>query len=145
MAQDDFLITGLGAVSAAGRGLAQTWSHWGRGERNAAPATLFPTATPCPVFEVPGLDPSYDLEGRRTIGLALMAVEQAMTEAGLDDCAGLRVGVCMGTTVASQLNNLPFYASYRGGEEVDLKPVDNFLKGNLSEFIARKFPPVDRP
>ena len=36
-----------------------------------------------------------------------------MKDAALGDITGLRVGVCLGTTVASQLNDLDFYRSYR--------------------------------
>ncbi len=139
MNRTDILITGLGTISAAGNGPAETLASFAQAKRNAGPVTLFPTATDCPVFEVKGLPQEYFLEGQRTISLALVAVDQALAEAGLDDLSGLRVGVCMGTTVASQLNDLLFYTSYRQQSSTSMVAVDRFLKGNLSEFIARRY------
>jgi 3-oxoacyl-(acyl-carrier-protein) synthase len=138
MNRTDILITGLGAVSAAGTGLVETLDSFARVHRNAGPVTLFPTVTDCPVFEVKHIPHEYVLEGQRTISLALMALDQALSEARLDDLSGCRVGVCMGTTVASQLNDLQFYRSYRQQNCTTMVAVDRFLKGNLSEFIARR-------
>lgn len=138
MNRNAMLITGLGAVSAAGIGLVETLDSFARVQRNAGPATLFPTATDCPVFEVQQIPREYVLEGQRTVSLALMALDQALAEARLDDLSGYRVGVCMGTTVASQLNDLEFYTSYRQQGSVSMVAVDRYLKGNLSEYIARR-------
>jgi 3-oxoacyl-(acyl-carrier-protein) synthase len=138
MNRTDMLITGLGAISAAGNGLTGTLDSFAQTKRNAGPVTLFPTVTDCPVFEVQDLPQEYFLEGQRTLSLALIAVDQALTEAGLDDLSGYRVGVCMGTTVASQLNDLQFYTSYRQQNSASMVAVDRYLKGNLSEFIARR-------
>jgi 3-oxoacyl-(acyl-carrier-protein) synthase len=132
------LITGLGVVSAAGNTLAGTLDSFAGGIRNAGPVSLFPTVTDCPVFEVKDIPHKYDLEGQRTISLALIAVDQALAEAGLGDLSGFRVGVCMGTTVASQLNDLLFYTSYRQQNSASMVAADRYLKGNLSEYIARK-------
>ena len=101
--------------------------------------TLFPTAMDYPVFEVKDLPSDYFLEGRRTISLALFAVDQALADAGLHDLAGYRVGVCMGTTVASQLNDLQFYKLLppnRVRRRWQLWIV--FLKGTLRNIIARR-------
>lgn len=139
MNKHEILITGMGAVSAAGNSLAETLESFTKTERNAGPVTLFPTVTTCPVFEVKNIPSAYLLEGQRTLGLAFMALNQALGEAGLDDLSAYRVGVCMGTTVASQLNDLQFYTSYRQQGAASMVAVDRFLKGNLSECIARKF------
>lgn len=134
----DMLITGLGVVSAAGNGCSETLDSFGRLERNAGPVTLFPTAMEYPVFEVRGVPQQYRLQGMRTLGLTLMALDQALEDAGLSDLSGRRVGVCLGTTVASQLNDLQFYASYRNQGSAPLTAVDRFLKGNLAECVARR-------
>lgn len=138
MANETFFITGLGVVSAAGSNIAETLDTFARGQRNAGPVTLFPTPLQYPVFEVKQIPPAYVLEGQRTISLALMALDQALQDAGLSNCSGLRVGICMGTTVASQLNDLQFYKSYREQGTAPLEAVDRFLKGNLAEYLARK-------
>jgi 3-oxoacyl-[acyl-carrier-protein] synthase II len=138
MNHEPFFITGLGVVSAAGSNLAETFASFEQGKRNAGLPSLFQTALTYPVFEVKQIPPAYVLEGQRTISLALMALDQALQDAGLSDCSGFRVGICMGTTVASQLNDLQFYKSYREQGSAPLEAVDRFLKGNLALYLARK-------
>jgi 3-oxoacyl-(acyl-carrier-protein) synthase len=133
-------ITGIGAISAAGGNLAETLESFRSGTRNAGPVTLFETPLQYPVFEVKRISGEFLLEGRRTLGLALIAVDEALREAGLgDDLSAFRVGVCMGTTVACQLNDLEFYQSYRSTGSASMVPVERYLKGNLAEFVSRKF------
>ncbi len=138
MKETKILITGLGAVSAAGTGLAETLATFENRKRNADTVSLFATALTNPVFQVQGIPSEYHLDGRRTLSLALMAVDQALDDAGLSDLSTFRVGVCMGTTVASQLNDLEFYRSYRERGTAPMTSVDRFLKGNLAEYIARR-------
>lgn len=131
------LITGLAAVSSAGIDCDRTLDSFRRGERNAGPVTLFPSDLSYPVFPVSEIPPRYRREGMRTLGLTLMALDQALEDAGLDDLTASRVGVCLGTTVASQLNDLEFYAGYRQQGTAPLTAVERFLKGNLAECAAR--------
>lgn len=139
MSRTSVFITGLGAVSAAGNDVRGTLDSFFRGKRNAGPVTLFPTAMEYPVFELQSLPDRYCHEGMRTLGLALMAVEEALEEARLADFSGRRIGVCLGTTVASQLNDLKFYETYRQHGSAPMTAVDRFLAGNPAEFIARRF------
>jgi 3-oxoacyl-[acyl-carrier-protein] synthase II len=133
-------ISGLGAVSAAGGNLAETLESFKRGTRNAGPVTLFETPLQYPVFEVKRIPGGFYSEGMRTLGLALVAVAEALRDAGLEgDLSGLRTGICLGTTVACQLNDLEFYQSYRDTGSASMIPVDRYLKGNLAEFISRRF------
>jgi 3-oxoacyl-(acyl-carrier-protein) synthase len=132
------LITGIGVISAAGNNVVETLSSFEQGTRNAGPVTLFPTILKAPAFEVRQLPAEYYLEGWRTVSLALIAVDEAMKDARLSDLSGFRVGVCMGTTVASQLNALQFYKAYRETGAAPMTSVDRFLKGNLAEYIARR-------
>jgi 3-oxoacyl-(acyl-carrier-protein) synthase len=132
------LITGLGVISAAGTGLPETLASFRRGERNAGPVSLFTTSLECPVFEVGQIPSDFSVEKNRTLSLALCALEEALNSASLGDITKLRVGVSMGTTVASQLNDLEFYRSYRQSGDAPMEVVDRYLKGNLAEFIARK-------
>jgi len=132
------VITGIGVISAAGNNAAETLQCFKRGTRNAGPVTLFPTILRSPVFEVKHLPAGYFMEGLRTLSLALVAVDQALQEARLSDLSRLRVGVCMGTTVASQLNDLSFYRSYREKGSAPMTAIDRFLTGNLAEYIARR-------
>jgi 3-oxoacyl-[acyl-carrier-protein] synthase II len=132
------LITGLGVISAAGADLAENLRSFEQGKRNSGPVSLFPTTLRYPVFEVKHLPEGYYLEGWRTLSLACIAVDQALRDAGLVDLSGLRIGVCMGTTVASQLNALPFYKSYREGHPSSMEAVERFLNGNLAAYITRR-------
>jgi len=133
-------ITGIGAVSAAGGNVPETLESFRAGTRSAGPVTVFDTPLQYPVFEVKHIPETFYLEGMRTLSLALIAAEEAIREAGLEnDLSGHRVGVCLGTTVACQLNDLEFYQSYRSTGTASMTPVERYLKGNLSEFVSRKF------
>lgn len=138
MKYNSVLITGLGAISAAGNNLTETLESFKNCTRNAGRVTLFDTTLQYPVFEVGKIPAEFYLQGQRTLSLALIAVDEAMKYAGLDDLSKFRVGVCMGTTVASQLNDLEFYTSYRSTGSSPMASVDRYLKGNLAESISRK-------
>lgn len=138
MKNNNVLITGLGAVSAAGGNIAGTLESFKNCTRNAGRVTLFDTTLRYPVFEAGKIPAGFYLQGQRTLSLALIAVDEAMNDAKLDDLSKFRVGVCMGTTVASQLNDLEFYTSYRNTGSASMTSVDRYLKGNLAEFILRK-------
>ena len=139
MKDSNVLITGLGVISAAGVNLPATLYSFESGRRNAGPVSLFETVLQYPVFEVKEVPEKFYLEGQRTLSLALTAVNEALEEAHLeDDISKYRIGVCMGTTVASQLNDLDFYKSYRSSGSAPMEAVDRYLKGNIAEIILRK-------
>ncbi|MCK5504440.1 MAG: beta-ketoacyl-[acyl-carrier-protein] synthase family protein, partial [Thermodesulfovibrionia bacterium] len=139
MIHDNLLITGLGVISAAGNNLTETLDSFSRGKRNAGEVSLFDTTLSYPVFEVRGFPDKYYLEGQRTLSLAFIAVEEALKDAQLDgDLSEYHVGVCMGTTVASQLNDLDFYKAYRDHGSAPMILADRYLKGNLAEFVSHK-------
>jgi len=138
-------ITGTGIISAAGRGVKETLATFKSGTGNPGQVSGFSTDLSYPVFEVKNQYVPEHKDGMRTIRLALMAVEEALTEAGLPDkLFSYRVGVCLGTTVASQLNDIDFYREYRISGTGPAEPVDRYLNGNLAESIARKLQ-VDGP
>jgi len=128
-------ITGLGAISACGSNIKETLQSFSLIQRNAHPVTLFKSDLKCPVFQVKD-QKIYDPGAMRTLNLSLKAVEEAVSQAVIHDFSGYRVGVCIGTTVASQLNDIDFYSIYRKKGEANLDSVDKFLKGNLAERIA---------
>ena len=128
------IIAGLGTVSAAGGSVEETLVTFAALRCNAGPVTLFDTPLRNPVFEVR----RPVAAGRsRTVELALLALREALAQAHLETFpADLRVGVCLGTTVACQLNDFPFYAAFRAGQPVSLDAVDRYLKGNLAQAVA---------
>lgn len=131
------VISGIGTVSAAGINLSENLDSLRYGKRNAGPVSIFSSCLPYPVFEVKYLPEKWKIDGMRTLSLALAAAEEAINDAGLPiQLSGFKAGVCLGTTVASQLNDMDFYNSFRRSGNADLKPVDRFLRGNLAEAVA---------
>jgi len=131
------VISGIGTVSAAGINLLENLDSLKNGKRNAGPVSIFSSRLPYPVFEVKYLPDKWEIDGMRTLSLALAAAEEALNDAGLPkQLSGFKAGVCLGTTVASQLNDMDFYNSFRKSGSADLKPVDRFLRGNLAEAVA---------
>jgi len=131
------VISGTGIISAAGFNLEQNLGSLKVGKRNAGPVSVFSTILPYPVFEVKSLPGISGKEEMRTRSLTFAALKEALENAGLQaPLTGFRAGVCLGTTVASQLNDISFYTEFRKSGSADLKPVDLFLKGNLAESVA---------
>jgi len=131
------VISGIGTVSAAGLNLAENLDSLKNGERNAGPVSIFSSCLSYPVFEVKYLPEKWKIDGMRTLSLALAATGEALNDAGLPkQLSGFKAGVCLGTTVASQLNDIDFYDSFRKSGNAGLKPVDRYLRGNLAEAVA---------
>jgi 3-oxoacyl-(acyl-carrier-protein) synthase len=131
-------ITGIGVISAAGADLAETLVTFRLGRARTGALSLFPTSLTYPVFEVKKVRRKVRGEEMRTISLALCAVEEALLDAGLNSgLSRFRVGVCLGTTVGSQLNDMDFYRDYRGEKPVSMHSVDRYLKGNPAEAVRR--------
>jgi 3-oxoacyl-[acyl-carrier-protein] synthase II len=138
MRREPVIITGLGAISAAGASVGETLVSFKQGSRNGGRVTLFDTPLSFPAFEVRRIPASFVREGLRSVSLALAAVDEALREAGLlNELTRYRVGVCLGTTVASQLNDLEFYRTFRSAGSAPMEPVDRYLKGNIAEYVAR--------
>ncbi len=130
------LISGMGTVSAAGASVGRTLASLASGERHPGQISVCESPLPVPVFEVAGL---ASAPGERTLALALQAVREALTAAGLDAFPdATRVGVCLGTTVASQLNDVDFYATLRRQGTAPLEAIDRYQRGNLAEAVARQ-------
>jgi 3-oxoacyl-(acyl-carrier-protein) synthase len=131
------VISGIGVVSAAGMNVSETLAGFKSGARNVGKITLFTTPLAYPVFEVRSPLQGSQRAESRTVQLAFHALDEALASAGLGhDLSALRVGVCMGTTVASQLNDMDFYTAYRKTGEAPLQPVETYLKSNLAQAVA---------
>ena len=134
-------ITGLGCLCAAGMNLDDCMAALYRGERAPVAPTRFSSSHPLryPVFEVHGFQEPPEL--LRTSALGLHAAQEALADAGLDaeSLRGLRVGVCVGTTVGSAMNNESFCRDYRAGLDPDLEPIERILRSNPAAVIARAF------
>jgi 3-oxoacyl-(acyl-carrier-protein) synthase len=129
----------MGAISACGSNIAGTLDTFAVGRRNGGRVSLFRTDLAYPVFEAKGLINS-DVNTMRTLELAFAAVKQAIEESGLDGALNnFRIGVCLGTTVASQLNDIDFYGAYKQTGTAPMSSIDRYLKGNLADAVSEKF------
>ncbi len=78
----------------------------------------------------------------RTKQLADIAFSEALTTADLTDdlvASGDNIGVCAGTTVASQLNNIGFYKKLRQGKVKSYDPVKVYLESNIAEAFVKEY------
>ncbi len=108
--------------------------------RSPGPATVMETTVTKPVFEVSELRHGGAPAEMRTLALAFQAVEEALAAArfaGRAPCP--RVGVSLGTTVASQLNDLEFYRAFRTCGHAPIDAADRYLRGNLSAAVALRY------
>jgi len=144
------VVTGLGAICAAGHCLGEIMHNLYAGKRHPAPPRRLRIDLPhaYPVFEVgdnlPALPGIFEPEPRsagisRTNHLALIALAEALQHARLDVdwLKTRRVGVCLGTTVGCTLNDEPFYRSFRAGSHPEVAPVRRYLEGNPAHLVSR--------
>jgi 3-oxoacyl-[acyl-carrier-protein] synthase-1/3-oxoacyl-[acyl-carrier-protein] synthase II len=125
--------------------LATAYASMLTGERNPQAPQRFSTthADTYPVFEIlsPLLAPETDAELLRTTRLALSAAHEALADADLraESLRALRVGVCIGTTVGSAMNNEEFYRDFRSGRTPDMAPIQRYLRSNPAAALARHY------
>lgn len=132
-------ISGMGAISSPGVTTAESLTSFRAARSRPGRLSLFESALDHPVFEVSDFVAAHPYaDGVRTQELASHAVREALADAALDPglLARARVGVCLGTTVASQLNDLEFYRSFKTTGTAPMAPVMRYLKGNLAEAVA---------
>ena len=135
METPDIWITGLGVVSAAGENTEQTLRTFNGSQSPPQPRPFEDSSLECPVFHAP-LTPTGQRRSR-TADLAFHALDEALESAGHPERdSRARLGICVGTTVACQLNDLEFYRDYRETSCPSLDPVCRFLKSNLAEALA---------
>lgn len=142
------VITGMGCLSAAGVTLGDNLDALFGSVRNAILPSGFSTDhdQAYPVFEVcrnlalPIRDP-HGPQLSRTCLLLLAAAQEAITMAGLEPEHFLdkKVGVCIGTSVGSTMNNFSFYDDFRSGRSPGLGRVHRYLNSNPAACLAREY------
>jgi 3-oxoacyl-[acyl-carrier-protein] synthase II len=140
-------ISGMGCLTAAGSNLSENLASLFAGRRCPSPSRRVRSshAVRYPVFEVPShvLPPAYakEHEGFRSAGFALVAAREALADAGLDpeSLRDKRVGVCIGTTVGSAMNDEEFYRALRSGRQPGMAPITAYLRANPSSVVRREF------
>ena len=119
--------------------MADSMAHLYAGKRNPqAPQNIQADLDIAyPVFEVFSDLVIADEKTTRTSKLALNAVEEALAQAGLNqqELKRMRVGVAIGTTVGSTLNNEPFYRKFKADQKPDLEAIQKYLNNNPALFI----------
>ena len=132
------IIAGYGVISAVGKNSRESLENFKKNTRNTRLPSIFKTSLNYPVFEVEDLSYIKEYPNQRTISLLFNAVNEALINAKLDiKNNSYRIGVCLGTTVACQLNDIDFYRTVKENEKVDMKPVDSFLKSNLADALSK--------
>ena len=136
MAAEPVILTGMGVISSLGTSISETRVAFRQPVRVPVPSPFSANGLRLPVFLVS----DFEVTGlSRTLGLALHAVSEALSDAGVARFAEPeRVGVCIGTTVASQINDIPFYEALRKTGQVDTAAVARYRRGNVAEAVARK-------
>lgn len=135
-------ISGAGIISALGNDISETLNNlYGANPVLPELSRRVETTLLLPVFEVSGVLPKADIPGGFTMQLLQIALDEALDGAKmtLEMLRNLRVGVCVGTTVACQLNDIPFYAALRSGQGAPSKPFRNYIEGCPAEWIRRKY------
>ena len=131
-------VTGVGIISAAGKGEEETLECFYEGRRNAGPVSLFASDIKSPVYEVRDLFCGHFPERLRTLNLCLAAIDDALEGNCSVTRAALkrkRIGVAIGTTVGSNLNDLDFYREYRKTGKASMVAVDHYLQGDLASVV----------
>lgn len=140
-------VTGIGCLCAAGANLNECMDSLFAGKRNPFPPTRFSSdhQVAFPVFEISNDfhlgDSSQRSDILFTAELSLIAAKEAIENAGWNREAfkDKRVGVCIGTTVGSTMNNEEFYRSYRSGENPNMEAITRFLNSNPAQVIAAEY------
>ncbi len=144
---DPVAITGIGCLCASGKTLNDSMEAIFSGICSAGVPEIITSShsSAYPVFEIKGEIPlkksHRNKDISRTSMLGLAAANEAMKNAGLDPetVQGLKVGVCMGTTVGSTMNDERFYREFRMGKEPGMLPITRYLNSNPASVIAREY------
>ncbi len=141
MDNEKIFITGTGIISALGNSLEETYKSLLTNQINFSKNDFFDCNIDKPVFKADFKSSKENL-AMRTKKLADIAFLQAIDQAELTsiikrkNSSRLKIGVCCGTTVASQLNDIEFYRQFRAGSPKSYNPVKQYLAGNISEAIV---------
>ena len=142
------VITGLGAVTAVGRSLAESWKNLLAGACGIRPLSLFDasayrTQTAAQVDEIP--DEFLGRAERRRMSRAdrmgLAAAGEALEAAGLDLSREdpTRIGVILGGGTSGLIDSEDYFAQYLKGRKDRPSKVLNHLPDAITDRIAQRF------
>ena len=127
-------ISGFGIVSALGKNVPETAENlFASSPRLPRKPTRINTELSKPVFELPDAP-----DKQIPLSFLLSALDEALLRAKLtrEDLQKKRVGIAIGTTVACQLDNIPFYQQLRSGETIgNNQPLLDYIQGIPAEYL----------
>lgn len=136
-------ISGIGILSAVGSDLPETRANlWSDTPVLPRLPRRIETALKLPVFEVTSPEKPADFPGGHPLFFLMQVVNEALHHAKLDtpaSRAGLKIGVAVGTTVACQLDNIPFHAAVRDGKVSDYRAALHYVQGMPAEYLHKYF------
>ena len=136
MTGECILATGMGVISALGDSVAETEVAFLRPAGSPVLSPFADHGLSVPVFRAGNV--AHRGDESRTVALSRHAAEEALAQARIEPFANpARVGICVGTTVASQINDIPFYENLRRNNIVDRAAVTRYRNSNVAEALAR--------
>ncbi|PSP80465.1 beta-ketoacyl synthase [Halobacteriales archaeon QS_1_68_20] len=147
----DVVVTGLGAVTAAGEDFDETWSAVKRGDSGAGPITLFDASEypkiPNVAFEVDADPDEWELADSRRMGrftqFAVRAAEEALTDADLDrsgdDRGSTTVGTSIGTAMGGALEFEEYAEQVAAGDRVSPRAIIRYLPNLAAGHVSIEF------
>ncbi|MCF7790609.1 MAG: beta-ketoacyl-[acyl-carrier-protein] synthase family protein [Victivallales bacterium] len=134
------VVSGYGVISGIGKDIGETLKNFSPAEIEPEAVTVFDSELKNPVFEVKEWPAEKYSTGQRSASLLFHALGEALTSAGLKrDLKKYRIGICIGTTVACQLNDIGFYENYKKNGLIDNNSLNRYLNGNLAELIKVRY------
>ncbi|WP_163335665.1 beta-ketoacyl-[acyl-carrier-protein] synthase family protein [Desulfopila sp. IMCC35008] len=142
-------VTGYGCIAALGNNCETLLDNLRDGVVNNTQLSseFFPEPFSAPCFQAQIGNAGYRLQAlsarltglqlNRTLQLAFTAIDEALWKAGLsiDELAGKRVGVALGTTVGCTFHNEPYYIDWKKGLDPDKGPLATYFRSNLAECV----------
>ncbi len=139
MNNEKIFITGTGIISALGNSLEDTFHALSGTQINAGKIDSFDSDINKPVFKACIKNNTAGSSIMRTKQLADIAFQEAVTRAeisGVNKIPNKKIGICCGTTVASQLNDIEFYKQLRAGTAKSYDPVKLYLESNIAQALV---------
>ena len=142
------VVTGVGLLTAVGRGVDPTWSGLLAGEDGHGPVTLFETAghvtdiaAEIPLIPSPALPVAQCRRLMRVDRIGLAAAEEAVSRSGLEDARypPERVAVCFGAGAAGLLEAWEFFYQREMRGRAVLRNFFGEMQCGTSRWIASRF------
>ena len=142
------VVTGMGAVTALGPTLGQTWKGLLAGRCGIRPLSLFDasayrTQTAAEIEEIPDgfLTPAERRRMSRADRMGVAAAREALEGAGLDPSREdpTRLGVILGGGTSGLIDSEAFFELYLRGRKARPSKVLNHLPDSITDRVAQRF------